>query len=477
MLNKIVYFKEKIESYYGAFGVRINLTMVQIHDECHRLIYKVRMLPGVKSKAIYDYAKDIKLALELPFFIPYEEDGAIFIAVSEEEIVENSLLKIISSNQFKDAEMEIPLAIGYNYLGKKYITDLAKLIHLVIAGPSGTGKSMALKCAIISMITRCGVEKLRLILFDIGGNSLTFFKDVKHLYHPIVKDYRTGLQVLEALVAEIDSRALVSEDRCKMLPYLVCIIDEFDDTIANICDKSEKDRFQSLLRNIVNRGRKAKVIVIITSLDPNQNRADININGIGSRITFQYLKHQKSMNAIGMPGAENLSGDGALIFRPKGKNELITLQGSYIDDDELMNLLEDAPEGCENLPMLEICEQSGDFFEEPEIVYDESKNKELAKIVLYTLGNETMSSNKLQKTFRVGANHANGMIDSLYKMGLVVEKYANQPRKVLPQCIEDLSEEVIGFLEKHGYSKEQLENIFEMKKANMPCSFVDSLIE
>ena len=179
MLNKIVYFKEKIESYYEAFGVRINLTVVQIHDECHRLIYKVRMLPGVKSKAIYDYAKDIKLALELPFFIPYEEDGAIFIAVSEEEIVENSLLKIISSNQFKDAEMEIPLAIGYNYLGKKYITDLAKLIHLVIAGPSGTGKSMALKCAIISMITRCSVEKLRLILLDIGGNSLTFFKDVK----------------------------------------------------------------------------------------------------------------------------------------------------------------------------------------------------------------------------------------------------------------------------------------------------------
>ena len=87
-----------------------------------------------------------------------------------------------SSNQFKDAEMEIPLAIGYNYLGKKYIADLAKLIHLVIAGPSGTGKSMALKCAIISMITRCSVEKLRLILLDIGGNSLTFFKDAVIMY-------------------------------------------------------------------------------------------------------------------------------------------------------------------------------------------------------------------------------------------------------------------------------------------------------
>jgi len=476
--NKVILLKGIIESYFKAYGIDIQLTEVKIISEFQRLVFKVKIKPGVRVKAIYDYARDIKLALQLPLFLPFEKENSIFLAVSEVDNVENSLLKILSSNKFVEAEMQIPLALGYDYLGEIYIADLAKMVHLLIAGPSGTGKSVALKCAILSMITRCSIDELRLILFDIGGNSLTVFKDVKHLYHPLVKDSHSGLQVLEALVTEIESRTLLGEDECKKLPFLVCVIDEFDDTIANIKCREERSRFQTLLRNVVNRGRKAKVIIIITSLDPSEKNADVNINGIGSRISFKYLKHQKSSNALGMTGAENLSGDGAMIFVPKSGGEKRVLQGAYITDEEIHEILNNAPEGYEDLEMLEVKEVAdGSFISEVEkdISFDQSR-KELADVIAYTLKQEKISANKIQQRFNMG-NRARNIIDLLCQKQIVSEKKYNQPREVIPTCIEELSEEILTYLEKYGYTKEQLKGIFQSRNNSMLCDMAKCEIE
>lgn len=455
--------KNVIEAYYKSYGVSIRIARVKIIKEFERFVYEVTLLPGTKIDKVFACAKDIKLALKLAMFIPHIKDNFLLIAVSKKGKVEKRLVKILKHTLFTKSKMKIPLAIGYDYLGNMYIADLARLVHLLIAGPSNMGKSVALQCAILSMITRCTVEELRLVLFDIGGNSLGVFESVEHLYHPIVKDYQEGLNVLEAIVAEIDERTLMGEEACKHLPYLVCVIDEFDDTILNIRTEKEKNRFQILIRNIIDRGRKAKVIAVITSLNPSNADSKVNINGIDSRISFKYLKHQNSMNVLGVTGAQNLSGKGSMILLPKD-GEQITLQGAYVNKEEIMFLLKNKTKEHGDLPMLKISEHSSDFFENTEIVYDNSANVELAQIVFFTLRNETISSYKIQTTFRVGAKRANGMIDSLYKMGLVGEKYSNQPRKVSPQCIEDLSEEIIGFLEKYGYSREQIEEVFFNKK-------------
>ncbi len=462
MWERSKYLKYVIEKYYRSFGVNIYLVEVKEIVHLRRYIFKIKILPGVKVKSIFDFAKDIKIALQLPLFQPFEENNCIFLAVSEFDIVENELLKILTSPKFLNSKMQIPLALGFDYLGNAHIVDLAKVLHLLIAGPSGTGKSVALQCMIISMITGCSVKDLRLILFDIGGNSLTIFEQIKHLYHPIIKDFKEGIKVLEALNSEMERRILLGEKECVELPFLVCVIDEFDDTIANIGDKNDKFRFQTAIKNIINRGRKAKIIVVITSLNPSEKESNVNINGIVSRISFRYVKHQKSSNALGTTGAESLSGIGAMIFRAKDSEENVVLQGAYITKDEIEKILCNAPVGYDDIPMLDIKVTEDSGVAESVIDASENERNEFAKIIFYTLGQETMSVNKLQKAFNMG-KRANEIIDLLCEKGIITGKFANQPRKVIPACIEEVSDEIINFLEIYGYNQEQVENIFNEK--------------
>lgn len=465
MRKRIKELKDVIEKYYHSFGVNIYLVEVKVIVDLRRYIFKIKIMPGVKVKSIFDLAKDIKIASQLPLFQPFEEKNSIFLAVSELDIVENELLKILTSPKFLNSKMQIPLALGFDYLGNAHIIDLAKVLHLLIAGPSGTGKSVALQCMIISMITGCSVKDLRLILFDIGGNSLTIFEKIKHLYHPIVKDFEEGIKVLEALNREMEERILLGEKECADLPFLICVIDEFDDTIANIENKDDRFRFQTAIKNIVNRGRKAKIIIVITSLNPSEKESNVNINGIASRISFRYVKHQKSSNALGTTGAESLSGIGAMIFRAKDSEENVVLQGAYITKDEIEKILCNAPVGYDDVPMLDM--QMTDVLDIAESVVETNENerKEFAKIIFYTLGQKTMSENKLQKLFNMG-KRANGIVNLLCEKGIITERFAKQPRKVIPACIEEVPNETINFLEMYGYDQEQVKNVFNEKSIN-----------
>lgn len=465
MRKRIKYLKNIIEKHYYSFGVNIYLVEVKIIVNLRRYIFKVKILPGVKVKSIFDFAEDIKIALQFPIFQPFKEENSVFLVVSEFDIVENELLKILTSPKFLNSKMQIPLALGFDYVGNAYIVDLVNVQHLLISGLSGTGKSVALQCMIVSMITGCSVGDLRLILFDIGGNSLAVFEKVKHLYHPVVKDYEEGIKVLAALNSELERRILLGEEACAELPFLVCAIDEFDDTIANIGDKNDKFRFQTAIKNIINRGRKAKIIVVVTSLNPSEKETNVNINGIGSRISFQCVKHQKSSNALGTTGAESLSGIGAMMFRAKGSKEIVALQGAYITKDEIRKILCNAPIGYDDISMLNM--EAADVLEVFESVVNTSENerKEFAKIIFYTLEQETMSVNKLQKAFNMG-KRANEIIDMLCEKGIITGKFANQPRKVIPACIEDVPNEIINFLVKYGYNQEQIKNMFNEKSNN-----------
>lgn len=465
--EKLKSLKRLIEKYYQSVSVYIAITGVQIIPSLKRYIFSLAILPGTRVQKIFDCAQDVKDALKLHLFYPFRSGTSIYIAVSEFDVKENRLLKILGSIEFSNSTMQIPIALGYDIMGGMYITDLAKQEHLLIVGPTGTGKSVALRCIVMSIIVKCPVDSVRLILFDIGANSLSIFENVKHLYHQIVKDIETGIVVLESLVAEIDRRVALGERECRNLPFLVCIIDEFDDTIANAGNKGSK-RFTASLNSIIRRGRKAKIILILASHDPQLKNVDkVNVNGIVPRIAFKCSKHNNSSTALGVTGAEDLPGEGAMLFKSKEGSKPIMLQGSYVTDEEIEETLKNAPTGCDDIDMLEI--EKAQIMEDNifnDISIDEGK-KELADILFWVLGHATISVLQMQKHFHIG-KRATEIMDVLHGMNIVSARFANQPREVKPVCIEELSTEAISLLEHYGYTTEHIGKILEAKSGKVP---------
>ena len=461
-LKRAKHLSQSICKYYHSLGVHIRITKVQIIPDLKRYIFKIELLPGTKVQAIFTYAPDIQAAMELHLFSPFRMGVSTFIAVSEFDVKENRLLKILGSPEFSNSTMQIPLALGYDLMGEMYLADLAKLLHLVVVGPSGTGKSVALQCIVLSIIVKCPVSSVRLILFDIGADSLSHFATVKHLYHPIVKDTETGIVVLESLVAEMDKRIDLGEDACRNLPFIICLIDEFDDTIAGVEDKQDNKRFTASLNSIIRRGRKAKIILILASHNPKLANVKVNISGIIPRISFQSTNHYNSSTALGDTGAQNLSGGGAMLFKSQDERTPKLLQGSYVTSAEIAEILENAPECYDDIDLLEI--------EEPHTIENSVLNdiapkkdqQELADIIFWTLGQETISANKIQQRFKIG-KRANDIIAAFNKMGIATNKYSNQPRKVIPSCIDDLSPEAVNVLHKYNYTTDQINKIFEIK--------------
>lgn len=463
LLKRATYLCRLICKYYQYFSVHITITKVQIISDLKRYIFKIELLPGTKVQAIFNHAPDIQAAMELHLFYPFKMGVFIFIAVSEFDVKENRLLKILTSPEFCNSTMQIPLALGYDIMGGMYLADLAKLFHLVVVGPCGTGKSVALQCMVLSIIVKCPVDSVRLILFDIGADSLSYFANVKHLYHPIVKDTETGIIVLESLVAEMEKRITLGEGACQDLPFIICLIDEFDDTVAGVENKQDAKRFTSSLNSIIRRGRKTKIILILASHNPKLENVKVNISGIIPRISFQSTNHYNSSTAIGNSGAQNLSGDGAMLFKSQNERTPKFLQGSYVTHAEIAEILENAPEGYDNIDMLEI--------KFPEIsenlisskVTIQKNERELADIIFWALNCTHISVLQIQKNFKIG-NRATDIMNVLYDMNIVAAKYSNQPREVIVNCLEDLSPETTNFLEDYGYTEAQIRESFKSKK-------------
>lgn len=449
--------------YYQCFGVNIKITKVQIVSSLQRYIFKIEPLPGTKVQAIFAHAPDMQAAMALHLFHPFMTGAFIFIAVSESDLKENRLLKILRSLEFYNSTMQIPLALGYDLMGDMYLADLAKLLHLVVVGPSGTGKSVALQCIILSILVRCPVSSSRLILFDIGADSLSHFATVKHLYHPIVKDTETGIVVLESLVAEMEKRIDLGEDACHDLPFIICIIDEFDDTIAGVENKQDAKKFTSSLNSIIRRGRKAKIILILASHNPKLENVKVNIGGIIPRISFQSSNHYNSSTAIGDSGAQNLSGEGAMLFKSQDERTPKLLQGSFVTLDEITEILENAPEGYDDIDMLEIKFPDISANIVASNVTIKNDKRELADILFWALNNTHISVRQIQKNFKIG-NRATEIMEILHNMNIVMAKYSNQRREVTANCLEDLSSETINFLEDYGYTKAQIKEALESKK-------------
>jgi DNA segregation ATPase FtsK/SpoIIIE-like protein len=293
------------------------------------------------------------------------------------------------------------------------------------------------------------------------------FNNLLHLSHPVIKDIGTGIRIMDALVKEMDRRMNFGKNELEFLPFLVCIVDEFDTFISNAGDRNAVKRATDLMDDLLRRGRKAKISMILATHDPVRKTAKVNLDEISARIAFHYAKHHNSLTALGMVGAEKLPAGGAMIFKPSSSSA-IYLQGSYVTLEEIEMILHAPPVDNDDSNKFVIkepeapCPSVTDDWISESSIPREKGTEELAKIILWVVGKKNISCLQIQQEFHMG-NRASDIIDRLYQMQLITGKFANQPRAVLVRRIEDMPENAMALLRANGISDDEITSAFTIK--------------
>lgn len=464
----------KIENHYQCHGALIRITNYETVKDEKRLIFTVRLLEGTRENLLFDRAKDIKMALQLPLFQPFYEDLQIRIAVSKYPVMGNSLLKMLECPDFRRSRMRVCLPLGYDMRGEKRFYDLASdsAPHTLDGGGSGSGKSVFLRCSIIALTLKYPVSRVNLIIIDCGGNSLDLFHSLPHLSHPIVKDVETSFCVLKSLVDEMERRLSLPIEELKLLPVLAVIWDEYNSTIKNIADNEERKALINVIEDLLRRCRKTKIHIILATQECNKKDMMINMNNLNARIAFCCSDFYNSRSIIGMSGAENLPGKGAMLFKSPEQLKPAYIQGAFISLEDLERQIERITSANHDLSnRFTICVES--YLQSSELIFKDlstspmvSNNKrELAIIIIWVLGRTRVSKEQIKKMVGMG-NRVDGIMDELLKLGIVSDKFANQPRKVLPQSIEDISDQAMAILSANGVSIEEVQTAIDSRSEN-----------
>lgn len=460
-----------IKNHYSCHNVNIKLRLVHHISKYQRFIYEIILKPGTKVNAVFSVSSDIKAALGFPLFCPFYYKSKVLLAVSMQETTDNSLYEILTSPDFLNADKQLPVALGYDLARRMIIADLAEMPHAMYTGATNSGKSYGLVALIMSLLAVKSVNELNLVLFDIGGNTMDFFEDIPHLSYPIVKDQNTGRYVINALLTEMERRISLNQAELHSLPSIVCVMDEYVSFINNFEDKKDMKIVKNQISNLLRRGRKAKIHMVLATQNPTAKSMQTDINNITSRMAFKCAHSHTSVAILGQGGVEKLTGKGSMLYISNELSEPMYIQGAYMPPEEIrkqITYLKNNMYDCSNKFILSEWEpffsfELSDCILEADPIPNH-EDKKLAEIIMWVLRHQTISASQIKKKFNMG-NKVNDIMEQLVQMKLISKKDANKPRKVLIQSAEDLSDNVSNFLKSYGYSPDDINAVINSKSA------------
>jgi DNA segregation ATPase FtsK/SpoIIIE, S-DNA-T family len=416
--------------------------------------FEFKLDPGVKYGRVTGLVDDLCLGLKAESVridrIPGKSTVGIEIPNRRREIIR--LREVIESQKFGDSQGKLTLALGRTIDGSNYIADLAKMPHLLIAGATGAGKSVALNTILVSLLFKASPDEVKLILIDPKRLELGLYSDIPHLLTPIVTDPKRASFALKWAVGEMENRykhlaafgvrnieqynqeicATIdhnlsedSDDLPKQLPYIVIVIDE----LADLMMVSARDVEESITR-LAQMARAVGIHLVLATQRPS---TDV-ITGLikanfPSRISFRVSSKVDSRVIIDTNGAEGLLGQGDMLFLPPGTSRLIRVHGAYVDEKEVKRIADfiraqRKPEFDEKIQMSER-EIEGETTSEAR---RDEKYEEAMRIV-FEMGRA--STSVLQRRLRIGYGRAASIIDAMYHEGVVGPEDGSKPRQVL----------------------------------------------
>ncbi len=403
--------------------------------------YEFSPAPGVKINKIVTLADDLAMVLKVDRVrIVGSIPGKAAIGIEIPNPVRKTvyLRDILLSSEYQEAKSTLSLALGFDVIGRPVVANLARMPHLLIAGATGAGKSVAINAFIASILFKATPDQVRLLMIDPKRIELSVYDDIPHLLHPVVVEAKMASRALLWAVREMERRyKLLEERRVKSfatynqvaeekLPYIVVIVDE----LADLMMVASKDVETSIAR-LAQMARAAGMHIILATQRPSVDVLTGLIKAnFPTRISFKVSSKVDSRTILDGSGAEHLLGMGDMLFLPPGAAKLQRIHGAFISEHEterLVTKLKEQGIAEYDETVLQVVEEEPENIEPGEEEYDE-KYDEAVAIVTET-GQASISM--VQRRLRVGYNRAARMIEIMEREGIVGPADGSRPREVL----------------------------------------------
>ena len=445
-----------LEDTLNEFGVAATVTDVSCGPSVTR--YELKPEQGVRVNRIASLADDIKLALavtDVRIEAPIPGKSAVGIEVPNSENQTVFLRNVIESEEFRRMSSKIAFAVGQDIGGQIMVTDMAKMPHLLIAGSTGSGKSVCINSIIMSLLYRAKPDEVQLIMIDPKVVELGVYNGIPHLRIPVVTDPKLAADALSGAVKEMTRRyklfadlnvrdiksynAKIREnpeeyDELEPLPQIVIIVDEF----ADLMMVAASDVEQSICR-LAQLARAAGMHLVLATQRPSANVITGLIKAnVQSRIAFAVSSSLDSRIILDMNGAEKLLGKGDMLFYPTGYPKPVRVQGCFVSDEEIAAVT-DFWKKQGGVSQEEMARQSRSWMNDPverEHPVEDERDELFIKAADYIIDSEKASIGNLQRIFRIGFNRAARLMDQLADAGIVGRDNGTKSRDIMMDKVQ-----------------------------------------
>lgn len=441
--NQIKANAKKLEETFESFGVKAKITQVHLGPAVTK--YEVQPAVGVKVSRIVSLGDDIALALaakDIRIEAPIPGKSAIGIEVANQNVAVVTLREVLENNNQNKPEDKLQIALGRDISGEAMLAHLNKMPHLLVAGSTGSGKSVCINGIITSILLRAKPHEVKMMMIDPKMVELNVYNGIPHLLAPVVTNPKKAAQALQKVVAEMERRYDLfshtgtrnmegyneyvrrhneeNEEKQPELPFIVVIVDE----LADLMMVASNDVEDAITR-LAQMARAAGIHLIIATQRPSVDviTGVIKAN-IPSRIAFAVSSATDSRTILDMGGAEKLLGRGDMLFLPVGSSKPTRVQGAFLSDSEV-----------EKVVNFVISQQKAQYNEDmipddvPE-VSEESEDELYHDAVQLVVEMQTASVSMLQRKFRIGYNRAARLVDEMEQRGVVGPHEGSKPRRV-----------------------------------------------
>lgn len=456
---------DKLQSTFESFGVGVRVT----NATCGPTVTRYEILPdqGVKVKTITALADDIKLALaaaEIRIEAPIPGKAAVGIEVPNRETSPVVLRDLIDSPEFKDAPSNLTFAVGKDIGGKTICFDIGSMPHMLIAGATGSGKSVCINALIMSILYKAKPSDVRMIMIDPKRVELIGYNGIPHLLVPVVTDVKKASGALNWAIAEMDDRyerfaengvnnlasynrlmeekyfEAGNEGECPdRLPQIVIIVDELNDLMMTANSKE----VEASICRLTQLARASGIHVVLATQRPSVNVITGTIKAnIPSRIAFSVSSIVDSRTIIDQAGAEKLLGKGDMLFYPQGYPKPVRLQGAYVSDREVAAVVDFVKSKCREVKYNELISKhidensagvkpSAEAQKDKEQPAGDEFDEFFEEAGRFIIEKNKASIGMLQRAYKIGFNRAARIMDQLADEGVVGPEEGTKPRKIL----------------------------------------------
>jgi S-DNA-T family DNA segregation ATPase FtsK/SpoIIIE len=447
--KEVAHNAKVLEETLQSFNVKARISHISQGPTVTR--YEVEPAPGIKVSRIVNLADDIALSLAasgVRIEAPIPGKAAVGIEVPNKAVSSVPLREVLENNEFLQASSKLVVSLGKDIAGQVVTADLGKMPHLLVAGSTGSGKSVCVNTLLTSILFRATPEEVKFILIDPKVVELTSYNGLPHLLTPVVTDAKKAAAALRWAVQEMERRyelfaaagvrdiGRYNEQIDKFLkgegssgdkiPYILVVIDE----LADLMMVSPVDVEDAIIR-LAQKARAAGIHMVLATQRPSVDVITGLIKAnVPSRISFAVSSQIDSRTILDMAGAEKLLGKGDMLFYPIGAPKPIRVQGAFIADsevEELTGYIKKQVEVPEYVEGITTCDEKAKEQEQQPLFADELM-EEAVRIIMET---GQASASMLQRKFRIGYTRAARLIDTMEEMKILGPNMGSKPRDIL----------------------------------------------